>query len=173
MEEIWKDIKNYEGAYQISNFGNVKSLTRIDSNNHLKKAKIKNLRTDKDGYKIVILSSNGKRKDFKVHRLVALMFLPNPNNYPIINHKDENPSNNFVDNLEWCDYTYNVNYGSCRYKMSRQVNQYDKNNNFIKMWESITKASKELKIDGSGITKCCKGKRNFAGGYKWKYLINH
>ena len=118
MKEIWKDIPNFEGYYKISNLGRIKSVTR--------KAKVKILNNDyrtikgqlispaktRDGYLKVSLSKNHKRYYFKVHRLAAQAFIPNTNNYPCINHKDENKENNRVDNLEWCTVKYNCNYGT-------------------------------------------------------------
>ena len=106
MKEIWKDIPEYEGLYQVSNLGNVRSL------NYNRTGEIKLLKQGNvNGYKVVILYKDGKKKNYLVHRLVAIAFLPNPNNLPIINHKDENPSNNNVNNLEWCTQAYNTNYG--------------------------------------------------------------
>lgn len=99
MEEIWKDIEGYEGKYQVSNTGEVKSLNYRGSG----KTKLLRQTADKDGYKCVIFCKNGKVKGYKVHRLVAIAFIPNPNSLPIINHKDEDKTNNCVDNLEWCD----------------------------------------------------------------------
>lgn len=113
-KQIWKDIPGYEGKYQVSNTGEVRSLNY----NGTRKSKVLKQGTDKDGYKRVHLYKNGKNKNYLVHRLVAQAFLPNPNNYPIINHKDENPSNNYYKNLEWCTYEYNNNYGNCRKKRS-------------------------------------------------------
>lgn len=112
MKEIWKDIPNYEGRYQVSNIGNVRSLNY----NHTKKCKLLTPRIDSDGYKQVALYIGGttKQKWFRVHRLVASVFIPNPDNLPFVNHKDENPSNNHVDNLEWCNNQYNCTYGTCR-----------------------------------------------------------
>jgi hypothetical protein len=101
MEEIWKDIKNYEGLYQISNFANIKSLR----NNKI--LKINNY----SEYDKVILYKNKKANIFYVHRLVAESYLPNPHNYNCVNHKDENKRNNKTDNLEWCTRLYNCNYG--------------------------------------------------------------
>jgi hypothetical protein len=115
MEE-WRDIEGYEGLYQISNLGSVKSLFRyrVCKNGSFQpiKERLLSPRTDKDGYKEVLLCNNCKRKCFKIHRLVAQAFISNPNNYPVINHKDENPSNNIVENLEWCTVKYNTNYGT-------------------------------------------------------------
>lgn len=113
-KQIWKDIPGYEGLYQVSNTGRVRSLNY----NRTGKSKVRKQNTDKRGYKRVNLCKDGKNKIYSIHRLVALAFIPNPNNYPIINHKDENPSNNAVWNLEWCTQEYNINYGNCRKKMS-------------------------------------------------------
>ena len=107
MVEIWKDIPGYEGIYAVSNFGKVKSLQRTRKGSYgsirIVYEKILNHKIDKDGYHIVTLSKEGKTKCIGVHRLVAQAFLPNIYNLPMVNHKDENPSNNFVDNLEWCN----------------------------------------------------------------------
>lgn len=120
--EIWKDIKGYEGRYQVSNLGNVKSLKRIITNSlgrkHTINERILSPGKDKDGYLQVNLHLNRKTKMVKIHRIVALTFIDNPNNMPIINHKDENKQNNKASNLEWCDYKYNVNYGNCPQKRS-------------------------------------------------------
>ena len=104
MEE-WKDIKGYEGIYQISNKGRVKSL-------HYGKEKILSGTPIKGGYLFINLSKNGKTKPFYIHRLVAQAFLPNPDNLPDVNHKDEDKTNNYVENLEWCSRKYNINYGN-------------------------------------------------------------
>lgn len=141
MNEIWKDIQGYDGIYQISNLGRVKSLPRVieyDKPNwskiqHMKiyiperilKAKIK-----KGGYLEVNLNYLGSKKFFQIHRLVAQAFIPNPNNLPQVNHKDENTSNNQVDNLEWCSAKYNCNYGNRNKRISeyRKINQFGINN---------------------------------------------
>lgn len=122
MQEIWRDVVGYEGYYRVSNLGNIFS---IRSNRNLTS-------TDDDiyGHQKVFLYVSGKRKTMFVHRLVAIAFLPNPNNYPAINHKDENPRNNSLDNLEWCTYKYNNNYGNHgkRISMSKTGMKYNKNN---------------------------------------------
>lgn len=111
-KECWKDIKNYEGKYQISNLGNIRSLKFI--NNRIEKAKIRLLKPQvRNGYFVIHLSKHGKRKCYQVHRLVAQEFIENPNNYTIVNHKDYNPKNNKVDNLEWCTQKQNVNWSRC------------------------------------------------------------
>jgi hypothetical protein len=117
MQEIWRNIKGYEGIYQVSSQGNVRSLPRtiVDGANHKKhyKGKMLTSRIDKGGYKIIDLRNGYDKKTYKVHRLVALAFIPNPNNKPEINHKKENEKwNNFVDNLEWATSKENMNYGT-------------------------------------------------------------
>ena len=102
--EIWKDIKGYEGHYEVSNLGNVKSVKRYK--------KVLKPRQHKNGYVFVSLCANGKAKDFSVHRLVGNAFLDNPENLPEINHKDEDKTNNNASNLEWCTREYNQSYGT-------------------------------------------------------------
>lgn len=186
IKEEWKDIKGYEGLYQVSNMGRVKSLDRyrkngIDENNIcFIKGKILSPAKQKDsGYMFVSLSKNRKTKGFRVHRLVAEAFIPNPNKYKCVNHKDENKQNNKVDNLEWCTYKYNLNYGTKidRYKKTmrlnygRQINQYDLQGNFIKKWNSVIEAEEYLnkKRASVGICSCCKGRLKKSYGYRWEY----
>ena len=176
INEIWKDIKGYEGLYQVSNLGRIKSLTRLIDHKStgivLQKEKIKKQQKNY-GYCNVILCKNSKIKYYKVHRLVAQAFIPNPYNKPFINHKNEIREDNRVENLEWCDSTYNNNYGSRNKKIaltnSKEVFQYDLDGNFIKQWKSVMEVERTLKIPNSNICKCCKGLRNKAGGYIWKY----
>lgn len=118
-----------------------------------------------------------KRKNGREHRLVAEAFIPNPNNYPCINHKDENRKNNNVENLEWCTYKYNINYGNRTKKQIRShvpyksvsVLQYDLNNNFIKEWKSIKEAEHYYNISKNTISQCCQKIQKTAGGFIWKY----
>ena len=112
MIEEWRPIEGYEGLYEVSNTGRVRSLDKYDSMNRFLRGRILRLFTDGLGYLRAQLYSNSKRKSFLVHRLVAQAFIPNPDNLPQVNHRDENPSNDSVDNLEWCDGKYNVNYGT-------------------------------------------------------------
>lgn len=128
MQEIWKDIKDFEGVYQVSNLGNVKSVGRyisagVGANHQYQYINEKILRLNGGGkYVQVVLSKDGKTYGRLVHRLVAQAFIPNPNNLPCVNHKDENPKNNCVNNLEWCTYKYNNEYNGrvdkCRHKIS-------------------------------------------------------
>lgn len=168
MEEIWKPIKDYEGLYQVSNLGNVRSLDRKIKNRNLKE-KIKKFDETKFGYLRVELNNNGKKKKYLVHRLVAQTFLDNPNNYPCINHKDENKNNNIVSNLEWCDYLYNNLYNNKHKKNWVKVKQLDKNNNIINIFESITEASKKTNIIQCEISNCLHNRQKTAGGYYWQY----
>lgn len=123
--EIWKDIRGFEGYYQISTFGRVKSLSRaglINNGTNTRKEVLITPHDKGDGYMIVMLGAkpiNAKTKMFLVHRLVAEAFIPNPEQHPCVNHKDEIKSNNHVDNLEWCTYRYNVNYSLHKRKRKR------------------------------------------------------
>lgn len=162
--EIWKDIKGYENIYQVSNFGNVKN-TRT---NRIIKSK-----KNSKGYMLVGLYKDGERKNFYVHRLVAIAFLQNPLKLQYINHKDENKENNNVDNLEWCSCSYNNNYGTRNNKVSnangKLVYQYTTNGFYLRTWTTITAAEKYYNISHGKISMCCNGKRKMAGGYVWKY----
>lgn len=125
MNEVWKDIKGYEGSYQVSSIGRVRSLDRIITHmnmgvirKHLFKGKILKPLLEHDGYLYLFLYKKGSyRKKFSIHRLVCETFISNPNNYPIINHKDEDKTNNAVENLEWCDYSYNNTYNNKHIKI--------------------------------------------------------
>lgn len=123
MEEIWKDIAGYCGLYEVSNLGRVCALQKTKRGRngftHTSKAKVLKGHVNKFGYIKVILTKNGERKDFLVHRLVADAFIDNPLDKPCINHKDENKTNNVVDNLEWCDTNYNLNYGTRNERISK------------------------------------------------------
>ena len=165
MQEVWEDIKGYEGIYQVSNLGRVKSF-KWGRERILKLSIFRK-------YLIAELSKESKRKRYRVHRLVAEAFIPNPNNYKEINHKDENPNNNCVNNLEWCDRTYNINYGNRTQKASinkrKKIVQLSLNGDFIKVWNGAIDVEKELKMYSGNICSCLKNRRKTAYGYKWKY----
>lgn len=181
MEEIWKDIKGYEGLYQISNFGRVKSLNhlkRLGAKTILHKGKILKQQIIKtNGYFSVALSKKSKVKRYLVHRLVAQAFVENLKNYNVINHKDENKLNNNATNLEWCSYNYNNNYGNHGQKISKtrnfnknkKVYQYDLNGNLINIFKSSLEAKRFFKIKNNSITRCCRNLQKTAGGFIWKY----
>ena len=164
--EVWKDILGYEGQYQVSNLGRVKSLK-------LGNDKIMSLRRDKDGYLLVNLWKNHERKTFKVHRLVSQTFITNPQNLPQVNHKDEDKTNNCVENLEWCSAKYNNNYGThiqrSAEKQSKPVLQYEKSGKFVREWKSGHDIERNLGYSQRNISSCCLGKYKSAYGYVWKY----
>ena len=179
MKEEWRDIKGYEGFYQVNNLGQVKSLDRY-VNGRIKGYKrfltgkiIKPVRGHKRRslYLSVNLTINQAQKKYFIHQLVAKAFIPNPNNLPMINHKDENPSNNRVENLEWCDAKYNNNYGTKITKISKAISQYSIDGQFIAEYQSIASAARQTGVDRSGIGKCCRHDKNYshAGGYIWRY----
>lgn len=163
MVEIWKDIKCYEGYYQVSNLGNVKNSR---TGRLIKPHK-------KCGYLQLLLCKNGKIKHHLVHRLVAEAFIQNPDNLPIVNHVDENKINNCVDNLEWCTQKYNINYGTSLQKRtiskSKPVEQYTIDGQFITEYQSAAEAERKIGIGNSHINACCQGKRKSAGGFIWKF----
>ena len=167
--EIWKDISGYEGLYQASSFGRILSL---------KRGIILKQQLNPSGYYYVALSKDGKGKRFLVSRLIAKNFIPNPYNLPEVNHKDENPKNNAVENLEWCSVAYNNTYGNRTANSaesnkngirSKKVYQYDLNGNFIKEYPSQHQASRDNNYSQGNISSCLRGKVKQAYGYVWKY----
>ena len=169
LKEIWKDIEGYEGLYQVSNMGRVKSL----GNNKTRKEKILKSSKNNRGYLCVNLYKDGLVKNYLIHRLVASAFIDNPNNLPQVNHKDENPKNNYVDNLEYCDSKYNMNYGTRTERVAKAksipILQFTLDGEFIRKWDSIADVEKELGFNHSSINMCCKGKYKNAYGYRWCY----
>lgn len=197
-QEIWKDITGYEGLYQVSNLGRVKSF----KTQHILSPCI-----GSTGYWMVSLSKCGKTKTWKIHRLVAIAFIPNPNNRKEVGHKDENPLNSCVDNLEWVTTKENCNMPLHKRRLSMSlsgrkdgietkekkrlaqlgmksrlwgvsgglhpkshpVQRFTKNGEFIDEYGSISDASRILSITAQHISSCCVGRRKTAGGFIWKY----
>ena len=168
--ETFLSVPGYEGLYEVSNKGNVKSLR---SGKLLKQSSNK-------GYKHVSLTKEGKSTCFGVHRIVAITFIPNPENLPEVNHKDETHDNNCVENLEWCTKSYNRNYGTYKERMSKSVKEagthnksvsaYDKKTlRFVKSYDSISEAEKELGLSRGAIGQALSGRIKTSAGFVWKY----
>lgn len=170
MEE-WRDIIGYNGKYQVSNLGNVRSVNRI-----LKK------QLDRYGYFFVHLSLNNKSKCKKVHRLVAESFIPEYSELLQVNHKNEIKTDNRVENLEMCDNRYNCNYGSRKTALAKTVIQETLNGEFVREWESTNQIERELGFKHNIISSCCIGHQkdyhtgkvypvHSAYNYKWRYKV--
>lgn len=189
MEERWKPIKGYEGTYFVSNHGNVYSL---------RSAKLLTPIKTRAGYLRVHLSVNGNCKSYVIHRLVALAFIPNPLNKPTVNHKNEQKTDNRVENLEWAtnleqniygtriervkahtDYkNRGIDYATVASKhdyknlnrnQMKPVLQFDKNGFFINRFDGLSEAARSLGISAGHLCSCLKGRRKSCGGYRWKY----
>ncbi|MFF3146812.1 NUMOD4 domain-containing protein [Streptomyces sp. NPDC057927] len=169
IKEIWKDINGYEGHYKISNLGRVKSFKYDKTRGRILKGNIEN-----HGYKMVDFRANSFRKRYLIHRLVAETFIPNPQNYKVVNHIDGNKLNNSLENLEWTTQQYNTihafNTGlSDGMNWSKGVNQYTKRGKFVANYSSLSEASQLTGCDVSSISKCCRGIKIQVGGYRWKF----
>ena len=189
MKEIWKAVTGWEGLYEVSNFGNVRTL-------HYKKPYLMHPTIDAKGYKRVsfVLLYSKKYKRYSVHRLVAQAFIPNPDNLPEVNHKDENKLNNRSDNLEWCNTTYNLAYGTARSRMAQTrknmkfsdlhlrnlqishaisqgkiVEQIDANGNVMARFSSISEAARNMGVSANSISHACNGLTKSSCGYVWKF----
>lgn len=189
MIEEWKNIKDYPN-YQVSNLGRIRSVDRIVKSAYNSKRKMseKILKPNiKSRYPSITLYDNdGKAENKTIHRIVATTFIPNPNNYPVVNHKDGNRLNNCVDNLEWCTQSHNVKesyrlglerpnltslgkYGKLN-KKAKKIKQIDRNTNkIINCFYGITEANRKTGINFRNIHLCLQNKRKSAGGYKWEY----
>lgn len=190
MNEIWRDIKDYEGLYQVSNLGRVRSLDHyVKSKGGVRLVKSKIIKQElTKGYLRVILYKDGISSHYLIHRLVAMTFPDlvdwtedakgKPFEVLQVNHKDEIKTNNCVDNLEWCNSSYNINYGTRNDKMtiklSKPVLQYTLDMVFVAEYPSTQEASRQTGICQSSICSCCRGLYGFktAGGYIWKYADN-
>ena len=189
-EEIWRNIKDYEGYYQVSNLGNVRSVDRyIEHNNgqiHFRKSQLLKSQIGKYGYCYVVLSKNNHQKTKTNHRLVAETFIPNPKNKPEVNHKSRIKLENFVNNLEWVtskenvQHSFNVGtrkvakywlgkHGNNHIK-SKTVLQYDLSGNYLNDFGSTHEAKRLTGINQGHISEVCRGERKTAGGFTWEYV---
>ena len=178
----WRDVLGYIGYYQVNDYGGVKSLNRIvigiDNKPYSVQESILTPSKDKDGYSVVTFRKDNIRKIKRVHRLVAEAFIKNPDNLPEVNHKDENKSNNCVDNLEWCTHTYNNQYGTKNKrrlentdfsKLNRKIVQKTIEGNFVKYFDKIIDV-RLFGFDSSAVSKCCKQKYKHHKGFIWEYV---
>lgn len=168
MEE-WRAIKGYEGLYEVSNTGKVRSLERATT-----KGKILKPQIDKDGYLKCCLCKNNKKRTALIHRLVAIAFIDNPKNYPLINHKDECKNNNHIENLEWCSHQYNSTYNGIHLKMGakKRIPIRAIKGNEILEFSSIKEASDCLGVAHYNISGCLhnhRGRKTLKG-YRFEYL---
>lgn len=155
----WRDVVGYEGIYEVSKQGLIRrSFVKGVRVNRIIKPHI-----TYGGYLRLCLCINGKRKQHSVHRIVAMAFIPNPSNLPFVNHKDENKSNNYVDNLEWCSESYNSNFS-----FAKPVEQY-RDGILVGIYLSQTEASKVTGVNQHCIGRCCAGILGSAGGYQWMF----
>lgn len=193
MKELWKDIQGYDGLYQVSNLGRVRSVSHMAEMRRngtiilvQKEGKILTPLTRRHGYLSVMLYGRGGHptrhfKQISIHRLVAEAFVENPNGYDEVNHIDECKTNNRADNLEWCDRKYNVNYGTTQSRRSestinlpsksKRVVQKTLSGDFVAEWPSMAEIERQTGYSKSAICNCCQRKygRSNAYGYTWSY----
>ena len=163
MSERWRDVAGYEGRYQVSDQGRVKSF-KWNKERFLKPS------MDKDGYLLVTLCAGGKRKTLKVHRLVCEAFHENPDNKPQVNHINEIKTDNRASNLEWCTCKQNVNHGSRNERVSKPVGQYSLDGKLIKLWPSTMEAERQAGFNHGNISQVANGKYKQAYGCIWRYV---
>ena len=182
IKEKWKSVEGFEGLYEISNLGRVKSL----GNNKSRKERILKPKKHRDGYLQVCLCRNGKHKMFQVHRLVATMFIPNPEDFEQVNHRDEVKTNNCVSNLEWCSRKYNSNYGTRNIRVATsltnhpafskvvEASKYSDFSEICLRFASTHEAGRNG-YDQRTVSTCCNGrycsKGNFYRNLYWRYAV--
>lgn len=168
MKEVWKDIEGYEGLYQVSNLGRVKSIKRNTATNRI----LKPHNTNK--YLQVCLCKNGSTKYKLIHRLVAEAFIPNYENLPEVNHKDEDKLNNSVSNLEWVSQAENLAYGTRNKRIglhkSKAVQAFNDEGVLVAEYSSINEAAEKNRLTPINISRCCRGIYKRSGGYIWRFL---
>jgi hypothetical protein len=182
VNEIWKDIVVFEGKYQISNLGRVKSLSRKVWGGKVYYTipeRILKYGDDTHGYYRVVLTNNNVKRDVKVHRLVAETFIHNPESKPCVNHLNGIPHDNSIDNLEWCTHRENNMHAlETGLRKTKPIGMYDLTINFICEFSSIAEAVRYLRTNGypkaanSNIIKNCKGEREKAYNHKWRMIEN-
>lgn len=180
MKEIWKEIEGYEGLYQVSTLGNVKSLNY----NHTKREKLLVPKKHKSGYFIVMLCKNGQQKNRSIQTLVAKAFVENPDCKPCVNHIDGNKQNNTVSNLEWVTYRENTRHAiktglrvdsnmrgrkGALNPLSKRIDQYTKDGTYVKTWDCISDAARHYKGNPCQFINCCAGRAKTCKGYVWRY----
>ena len=193
MQEIWKDIKDFEGMYQVSSLGRVRSLDRFDSNGRLHKGDIKTTRDNGNGYKVVQLYKDGKQKTVSVHRLVATAFIDNPDNKPEVHHIDSDRANNKLENLQWVTRKENNSFPERIESMKKNPNWLKNNKKALAKatekstvvnshrtrftlgdvsleFSSLSEGARQLGLDQSTCTKVANGKRKHTHGYKVEYV---
>lgn len=188
--EIWKPINGYDNDYEVSNYGNIRSLRYANNGTNKKGSGVKNLKPilNSLGYYVVNLYNNGKVKQYFVHRLVAETFIPNTNNYPVIDHKNTITTDNRVENLRWCTVKDNVNNPiSSKRRISKvrellkgktgveslthkPVVQYTLDGVFVKRWGCMMDACRYYKIDSGSLTRACQGEYKKVKGFAWRYV---
>lgn len=182
MNEIWRPVRGLEDLFEVSNKGRIKRRKRLvkysDGSVHLYKEMVLRGGTSSTGYRVVNCSVNGNRINIPVHRAVCEAFIENPNNLPFVNHKDENPQNNNVENLEWCTPKYNSNYGTCKKRIreqrikngySRVVVLYDITGTVLAEFDTIKDAAKSIGVSDMTVANCCEGVSPSANGYIFRY----
>lgn len=173
MDEIWRDIEDYEGLYQVSDLGRVRSLDHYAKSKggslHFVKGRILKGTKYKNGYLCVMLCKNGIAKHHYIHRLAGEAFIPNPDNLPEIDHINRIRTDNRLENLRWADDRLQYDNSGTRKSLSKPVLQYTLDMEFVAEYPSTAEAERQTGINNSKICQVCKGKRKSAGGYIWKY----
>lgn len=179
--EEWRPVKGFEGLYEVSNFGRVRSvdrdmpITAKGKRTGIKHYPSKMLKLQKwhNGYLAAYLWKDNKGHTLSVHRLVAKAFIPNPDNLPCVNHKDQTPTNNHVSNLEWCTFQYNVTYANAielrTVQYSKPIEQLTLDGQHVAYYKSAFQAEKLKGYDHSYLAQAARGKRKTAYGYQWRY----